>query len=335
MLYILWGPDDFSRARALEGIKGGIGDRETLATNTAAFEGQQLTVGQLRPVCEAAPFLAEKRLVIITGLLQRFEPRRRQTRQARGRRTPASSEDWKPLGEYIPKVPDSTVMVLVDDEVKSNNPLFKVLSAKAEVRAFPLLRDARLRQWVQERVKEEGGSVSPRAVDVLARLVGSNLWAMSGEIEKLLLYAAGRCIEEGDIRLLVGYTQEASVFAMVDAIVEFRAQAAERSLQQLLQQGAAPSYLLAMLSRQMRLIVRAKEAKNARVSVNELRGRLGLTSEFQVRRVQEQADRYSMPRIKYVYRKLLETDLDIKTGKYDPELAVGILVAEVCQRKAV
>ena len=334
-MYILSGPDDFSRAQALEKIKNSIGDRETLATNTAALEGQQLTVGQLRPVCEAAPFLAEKRLVIVTGLLQRFEPRRRPARQARGRRTTVPSDDCKPLGEYILAVPDSTVVVLVDDEVKSGNPLFKMLSGKAEVQSFPLLRDARLRQWVQEHVKEEGGSVSPRAVDVLARLVGSNLWAMSGEVEKLLLYAAGRCVEEEDIRLLVGYTQQSSVFAMVDAIVEFRVQAAEKLLQQLLQQGAAPSYLLAMLSRQMRLIVRAKEAKTVRTSVNELRGRLGLSSEFQVRRVMEQAERYSMPRIKYVYRKLLETDVAIKTGRYDPELALGILVAEVCQRQAV
>jgi len=334
-LYILSGPDDFTRAQALEKIKNSIGDREALATNMAVLEGQQLTVEQMRPICEAAPFLAEKRLVIVTGLLQRFEPPRRSARPARGRRTAAASEGWKPLGEYLLGVPDSTVVVLVDDEVKSNNPLLKRLSGTAEAQSFPLLRPAELRQWVQTRVKDEGGIISPRAVDVLARLVGSNLWAMSSEVQKLLLYATGRSIEEEDIRLLVGYTQQANIFAMVDAIVELRVQAAGKLLQQLLQQGAAPAYLLAMLARQMRLIVRAKDLGNSRISGSELRNRLGIPNEYAARKTLEQAERYSLPRIKYVYGKLLETDLAIKTGKYDPELALGILVAEVCQRQAV
>jgi len=335
LLHILSGPDDFSRGQALDRIKHTVGDRETLEANMAILEGQHLTVDDLRPVCEAAPFLAEKRLVIITGLLERFEPGRRSRRQARGRRAASKTDDCTPLAKYILGIPDSTVLVLVDDQATAANPLFKILSGEASVQSFPLLRDARLRQWVQGQVKEEGGTISPQAADLLARLVGSNLWVMSSEVAKLLLFAAGRRIEEDDIRLVVGYVQQASVFAMVDAIVEFRVQTAEKLLQQLLQQGASPTYLLAMLARQMRLIVRAREIGNQRKSAGDLRTRLGLTSEFLARKTMEQASRYSLPRIRYVYRQLLETDLAIKTGKYEPELALNILVADLCQRSPV
>ena len=51
-----------------------------------------------------------------------------------------------------------------------------------------------------------------------------------------------------------------------------------------------------------------------------------------MRRTLEQAARYPMPRLKEIYHKLLETDLSIKTGKFDGELALTILVAELCQR---
>ncbi|GAI26699.1 unnamed protein product, partial [marine sediment metagenome] len=75
MLYILLGEDDFSRRKSLEEIKRGIGDQSLLAANTITFDGQQITLDQLRTTCETVPFLAERRLVIVEGLLGRFEPK--------------------------------------------------------------------------------------------------------------------------------------------------------------------------------------------------------------------------------------------------------------------
>jgi DNA polymerase-3 subunit delta len=179
---------------------------------------------------------------------------------------------------------------------------------------------------------EEGGEISPRAANLLAKIVGSNLWTMSGEVSKLVLYASGRKIEEEDVKTLVGYTQQFSVFALVDAILEFRAEAAEQLLQQQLQMGAAPVYLLTMLARQVRMIILAKELAGKRLKTAEMQSKLGATAEFVVRKTIEQAGRYSLSRIKEIYRRVLETDLSIKTGKLDDELAINILVAELSRR---
>jgi DNA polymerase-3 subunit delta len=86
-----------------------------------------------------------------------------------------------------------------------------------------------------------------------------------------------------------------------------------------------------MLNRQMRLIVRARELKIQKLSGTEIGHRLGITSEFVIRKTVEQSARYTLPRLKQIYQKLLETDLAIKTGKYDGELALNILIAELCQ----
>ena len=332
MLYILFGQDDFSRGQSLEEIKRGIGDLATLAANTTTLDGQQVTVDQLRSVCEAAPFLTERRLVIIKGLLGRFERRGKSRRPKKTKPVANQQDNYKSLAAYVSKIPDSTILVLIENGIKSSNPLFKELSTKAEVKSFPLLRDAKLRQWIQRRVTEEGGSISPQAVDLLTKLVGSNLWIMANEINKLVLFSSGRRIEEEDARTIVSYAQQTSVFAMVDAILEFKAGEAEKLLQQLLQRGATSAYLLVMLSRQVQMIVRAKELKNQGKSKIEIQNKFGLTSEFALRKILEQADRYSLARLKAVYHKLLETDLSIKTGKYGGELALNILIAELCQR---
>ncbi len=335
MLYILSGQDDFSLNQSLEEIKKDIGAPAVLAASTTTLDGKQVTVDQLRAICETMPFLAERRLVIIKGLLERFEPKRESRRQRKITRLTNQQGEYKSLSAYMNKIPDSTILILIEGRITNNNPLFRELANKAMVKSFPLLRDAQLRQWIQKRVREEGGSISPQAVDLLTKLVGGNLWIMASEINKLVLFTSGRRIEAEDVKTVVSYTQQDNVFAMVDAIIEFKAELAEQLLQQLLQRGAAPAYLLFMLSRQLHRIVRAGDlSKKGRPKI-EIQSKLGLTSEFALRKTLEQASRYSLPRLREVYRQLLEADLSIKTGKYDGELALDILVAELCRRSKV
>jgi len=63
----------------------------------------------------------------------------------------------------------------------------------------------------------------------------------------------------------------------------------------------------------------------------EIQNKLGLSSEFATNKTLDQADLYTLERLKEVYHRLLEADLSIKTGKYNGELALNILVAELCQ----
>jgi len=331
LLYVLFGADDFSLNESLEEIKSEIGDKSLLDSNTTVLDGQQLTPNRLREVCTTLPFLAPKRLVIVNGLLERFEHRVGQGRQKKKAKD-NQPNDYKAFTALVDEFPDSTVLVLIDRDIKNKNPLLKELLPRAKVKTFPLLRNEKLRQWIGKRIKQEGGTISPQALDLLSRLVGSNLWIMAGEISKLVSFALGWRIEEDDVRTVVGYSQQANVFNMVDAVLESRASQAQQAIQQLLQMGMAPPYLLFMLARQARLLVQAKELIKKGKSEFEIQNKLGLTSEFAWRKTAEQASRYSFERLKELYHRLLAADLSIKTGKYEPELALNILAAELCRQ---
>ena len=315
MLYILFGADDFSLREELKKIEEGLGEGELLASNITLFDGRQLRLGQLTDVCYAAPFLGFHRLVIVEGLLARVED---------------SADDWLALKDAVAAMPQTTVLVLIDGQLKKNNPLLRELRPLATVKEFPLLRGAALRQWVEGRVTREGGTISPQALRLLAALVGNNLWVLASEIEKLLLYASGQRIEEEDVKRVVSYAQEASVFTMVDALIEGRASTAARLLHQMLEEGATAPYLLVMITRQLRLLLQTKELVLSGVSPSATKGRLGLASEYSLTKALEQSKRYSMKRLEQVYKKLLETDLAIKTGMWKGELALDILIAELC-----
>ena len=330
MLYLLFGEDDFSLREVLEEMKGELGDEELLACNTTVLDGKHLTLNQLMNACDVVPFLASKRLVIVTGLLGRFE--QPDTRARLGRRPVASDVgDWLALKGYVIGMPPSTVLALVDGKIRRVNPLLRSLASQAVVREFPLLRGNRLQEWIWARVKKAGGDISPSAVRLLADLIGGNLWVMSSEIEKLCLYSQGRRIEEGDVMRVVSYSRESNVFAAIDALMRGQTSAAATLLHRLLNEGAAPPYLLFMITRQFRLLVQAKELSSQRLPASQIATRLGLGSDYAVRKILEQSRGYSMERLEAAYRSLLDTDISIKTGRFGSELALDLLVVELCQ----
>lgn len=319
MLYILYGEDDFSRNEELTELK------KEAEANIIVLEGQKLSPNKLITTCDTIPFLAPKRLVIVEWLLSRFESKDKR----RGSRYPELGE-WQALQEYIPRMPPSTVLALVDGKISRDNPLLKELRLKAKVREFPLLKGTELHNWVLSRVKKRGENISPEALQVLINFVGGNLWILSSEIDKLCLYAQGQRIEKQDVQLLVSYAREANIFALIDAIIQKRIVAASQILHHLLDESAAAPYLLFMLTRQFRLLIRAKELATQQLSDAELATNLGL-SERLLPRVIEQAEGYSLSQLNKIYHQLLNTDIAIKTGKMKGELALDLLVIELCQ----
>ena len=332
MLYILAGPDDFSLNQTLQDIKKGLGDAAALETCTTVLEGQRVSADELKNVVETVPFLAEKRLAIIYGLIERFET---STRSERPRSSRATQQDATPFVSCLSAIPETTVVIMVESEIPDmGKGRFKDLATKAEVKTFPLMKEPRLKPWVEKRIADLGGTISPAAVGALVQLVGSNLWVMANEIDKLAAFTNGRRMEEADVRSMVGYTQDVSVFAMIDAILDFKADLASAVLQKLLTQGAAPAYLLFMLDRQFRMIIRAKDMKAQGKLDNVIQSKLGLFNDFAFRRTMEQAGRYSMDRLRRIYDQLLEADVSMKTGRYEGDLALELLTAELCQRSS-
>lgn len=326
MLHILYGSDNYSLHLAFERIIKAATASSAIGVDTLKLEGDQLSIADLKFACETVPFLAEKRIVVIYGLLARFEFSRKiaSTKNSLGK-----APDWVPMAECINRLPETTILLLIDGDITSRNPLLKEISGSALVQTFPLIkRRAELSAWIQKRVPLAGGRITAPAADLMATLVGHDLWAMSNEIDKLVAYASGHPIEERDIKAVVSHAQEANIFNVVDAVMNGQISTAETALQDLLSKGSVPTYVLYMLHRQVSLIVLAKELTNQKKTKAEMQARLGL-SDFPLQKTLDQANRFSMERLKRAYKKLLETDLAIKRGEYFGDLALNILVIEL------
>ena len=335
MLHIFYGRDTFSLRQALAEIKAQLEPQEMLDYNVAALDGRQVTPDQLMAVCETVPFLASHRLAIVEGLLQRFQTGRGRAPSRRGRKSEGASDldRWSPFAGYVGQMPSSTILVLVDEEVSAGNPLLELLKPGAEIRHFqPPYRRA-LPDWIRRRAADNGLKLTPRAIQLLADLVGNDLWILASEIDKLAAYANGRSLDEPDLRSLVSAAREVNVFAVVDAIVGGRAALATKLLRQVVAQGADSSYVFAMILRQYRNLVLAREQLDAGVRSSEIASRLNIRSEFAMERLLQQAERCDWPRLTAAYRRLLAADAAIKRGIYSEELSLTLLVQDLTARR--
>jgi len=334
--YIFHGADEFTRAETLADFKRRLGPPDTVDLNTTLLDGGGLTLAELRHACDAIPFLAEKRLVIVEGLLTRLAPQK-------GRELSTSQrERLTALADYLPRLPETTRLVFIEDKPLPARHSILRLAQREErgyVKRFDPPDARALPRWIEKRVRKYGGEIEPQASRQLAAVVGTDrsaersrrsLRLLDQEIVKLVTYTqsptGGQAITTADVEAVVPYAQAAVVFDLVDALGRRDGRTAAQTLHRLLDAGEHPLRLLAMIVRQFRLLIQVKELKAGGGTPRDIAQALRLHP-FPARKLHTQATHFTAAQLEAVYRHLLDTDVAIKTGKIDPEVALDLLVA--------
>ncbi|GMQ79222.1 MAG: DNA polymerase III subunit delta [Anaerolineae bacterium] len=313
LFYIFHGDDSHAQRETLERIKSKVGDASMVDLNTTVFAGRDLTLAAFQHACNSVPFLASKRLVVVEDLLIN---------------EPSFLDE---LLLFFPQLPDSTRLVLIESKrLKENHPLLILANSEESgyVKLFEKPEGASLERWVRSRVADEGGTITPRAVHLLAINVGNNLELMDHEIEKLILYKDGQIIKPEDVTLLCPYVAEASIFDLVDALSTRNGRIAARILNEKIDEGTDPHYLFAMFIRQFRLLIQAKEMALQGSKPAEIAEKLKIHG-FVAGKVFHQSQNFSHSQLEEVYRHLLDIDVAVKTSKTDLTTAISLLVAGV------
>jgi DNA polymerase-3 subunit delta len=279
--------------------------------------------------------MSPNRLVIVEGLLRRFQAGEKQTRNSEVDMAESKSQlkDWFDMPACIKQMPPTTVLIFFDPDMdtRGHNPLLKTLASLADkVYQLNEIKGKELVIWIKEYALNNGGKMGNAAASLLADYIGGDLWALTSEIDKLITFCGGSDITENDVREISSLSREESIFALVDAILEGKVKDAQAMLHRMLKYGAAPQQILAMVERQLVLILRVKEIMQD-TSIPEIREKLGLNPRYPLDKTLKQARSFTIPRIRKAFHHLLDTDIAIKTGQYEDELALNLMVIELCR----
>jgi len=177
---------------------------------------------------------------------------------------------------------------------------------------------------------KNGGKISTGAVNLLADYIGGDLWLLTGELNKLMTYCGGREINDKDVREISSFAREDNIFALVDSVLDGRVKEAQTMLHRMLRYGVAPQQILAMIERQLSIILQVKELSNE-MPQQEIKQKLGLHPKYPLDKTIKQARNFSIQRLRNAFHCLLDTDVAIKTGKYEDDLSLDLMVIELCK----
>lgn len=327
MLYVFYGPDQFRAREELQAVRRELDRDGNLVHNTVRLEGRTTSPGELRAACQTASFFAEDRLVIVEGLQSRFGGFRRRGRSRRA--SESGGSDFDQLVEVLTNLPPTTTVVLLDEQASSA--FVEALEGKATVRQFLVLRGAELRQWAAARVRSQGASIAPAALERLASLVdGHHLGELAQEIDKLITYVNGRAIDVADIDALVSGAVQYQIWDLTDAVIEGRGERALSVLQGMDARDHPRQLLIFMLTRQYRQLLLVQALLREGLGAEQIGSQLALQG-YPLRKAIEQASRYPAERLEAAYRRLLETDVAVKTGVLEVDMALELLIVDLAE----
>lgn len=318
-VYLILGPSAEERERAYRLIAEAAvpPDVRDLCLNT--FDGEQAAADEILATWRTVPLLGERRVVYV----RRFD------------RLPAEEQDRIAAAAAAPVA--GSVLVLAAADVDRRRGAVKALVERAVVVECAPPKGEALVDWILEQAKARGCALARDAASFLAEHVGSNLDALTHELEKVAAYVGpgGRATAD-DVAAVMAQTTPAAaqneIFRLCDAVVEGRADAVLGGLDNLLANGASPLYILTMLAWHYRrlLAVKLHGGRQAAAVSEDLGLRL---QPFAVERLIRQAARLSRGQLEDGLRLLLRADLNLKRGAL-PRPTLEHLVLSLLRRRA-
>jgi DNA polymerase-3 subunit delta len=245
----------------------------------------------------------------------------------------------KNLADYIAKtldeIPESVLVVFSESGVPDKKSgLFKKLNISKHSEEFKPLEGVKLTLWIKEKTAKLGVAIETAAIEKLKSYIGSDLWRLNNEIEKLALFAAGRNkkeIEAAAIEEMIEADINKTNFDLIDALALKNGQRALLILNNLLKSGSNEVAILGMIVYQYRTMLSIWPYVEKNQPPVEIARQLKIHP-FVVSRTSNFLKKTNYEELAGVYNRLAETDIKIKTGQIEASLGLNLLLADICRK---
>lgn len=239
----------------------------------------------------------------------------------------------KLLISYLAHPRPTSCLVLTASQKKGLESLEPAVSAVGVIVHFPPLSEREAPRWLQERAGRHGKQLTVRAATSLVELTGLDSNRLERELEKLAAYVGERRkIDLEDVKEVVSSQRSYSVFELLRQVGLRQTQKAVGSLRRLLISGESPLGILALLSRQIRLVWQVKDGLERGIPPGQIGQRLNLYSSA-LKNYIDQASSFSVEELYRIHSTLREADVTLKSTGTQPEVVLEALIVGLCLKK--
>lgn len=321
-VYLLLGDDDGEISRLAADITAVVEDELRVFNVERMYASDKTTTASsIAEACRQMPMMGDRRVVVVLRAERLLKPKAKRG----GSKDPQASKDQQvegdddaeaeppsaldPLADYVKNPVTSTTLVLATSDIDKVRKAGKTIVQHATVvecwglkteknpRYLDLRAAARMAELlVRKAVAEEGQQIDPAAARLVAERAGVDIVRLRGDIDRLMLYAAGKPkITLADVQDVVSAESSHDDWAVTTAIQNGNAREALRHLGLALEAGGVPYQILGQLG----WFVRDKFTDARRVPA--------------------------------AVEALFRTDLDLKSSGGDPRVLLERLVVELCK----
>lgn len=317
-VYLIVGDDETEMAELTTAIASVV-EEDLRAFNLERLYANEKAVTPVTIVQAARtlPMLGDRRVVVVLRAERLLKPKRRGGKAAEAEDGAGGGPDEEPpsdldaLEDYVKKPEPNNTLVLVAADVDRQRKVYKAIQKHAtivECWGLKGSKDAKvdLRQVAREAeaivkaaVAKAGQTIEPAAARLIAERAGTDISRLRSDLDKLLLYAAGKpTISLADVQEVVSVETSQDDWAVTNAIGRGDAKEALRQMALLLEAGGVPYQILGQLA-------------------------------WYVRDRMSTADPRRLPA---AVDALLRTDLELKSSAGDPRVLLERLVIDLSRR---
>lgn len=315
--YLFEGKENYLKKEALGKLKEKIIPPQYINFNYEIFSGKDSSFTEIIESLLTLPFNNRHRLIVVKEADKLKE------------------KDKESLRKYLDNAVNTSCLVCIGEEFDKRKKFYRAFLKKGKVISFYSLWNNEVIEWIKGKVEKEGKKISPRAILYLKDKIGNDLYSLSKEIEKLVIFVHPETtIKEEHIQEIAREGKGKGIFDLTRAFREKNLVLSLSILSELLERGEDALAIHSLLSREVRILLRIK-AKRGNISPREAFPFIfsrGYYSNFYVNIVSEyirDSKNFNIPELIRNYEYLVEAEFSIKRGKEEAKSAMEKLILKL------
>lgn len=227
---------------------------------------------------------------------------------------------------------ETTVVVTGIFTKEKTGKLGTFLKKHATHKNFSALSDLQLHAWINTMIADQSNgkvTMDPTALSFLVHQTNRNMWLLDQEIAKLITYRLEGKITKQEVQTLCSGTASAKVFDLIDAIGAKQKAGAYQLLYQLITHGENEFGVFAMITYQLRTMLRISDQTNRGNRAAETIATGLKIHPFVVKKTLRQLQLFSLQSLRGLFDLATKLDYEVKVGQRQMNDALIYFIARI------
>ncbi len=331
-LYFFYGEESYLAHQFVDELKQALISPDLQNYNLERFHLEDTSWMEIIDLAKTIPFFFSSWRIIVVEISE-------------GEKDTLTPQEERIIRDYFPSLSQRTVLVVIlSGKIKRGHPLLRFFSTLPSSQVFlkglKTLKEKALYDWMEKKFASLGKRATDEAKKRLEEIIGSDLWRLDNELEKLTTFVAEKnVIDIDDVNQVSGWIKTFIEWELANSLEKANFEECLVVLNNLFKEGNKAEYILGIISNFFRDILLAKvwlreKTKDRKEIFKELKPHISekFTTLYSAkwRAFFSLVETISQKELNSILGELEQIDLKIKTSDVSPQILLESFLYNYC-----